>query len=66
MEHEKEVFNELMEHEFFKNNTDNLRILFKYLTARIDIKNYGSSDNDIIVLENSDSDSVLTVVTENI
>ena len=54
MEHEKEVFNELMEHEFFKNNTDNLRILFKYLTARIDIKNYGSSDNDIIVLENSD------------
>ena len=59
MEHEKEVFNELMEHEFFKNNTDNLRILFKYLTARIDIKNYGSSDNDIIVLENSDLDSIV-------
>ena len=46
MENEKEIFNEIMEHESFKNNADNLRILFKYLTARIDIKNYGNSDND--------------------
>ena len=59
MVHDKEIFNEIIGHKFFKNNTDNLRILFKYLTARIDIKNYGNSDNDIIVLENSDSDSAV-------
>ncbi len=58
MENEK-IFNEIMEHEFFKNNPDKLSILFKYLTARIDLKNYGESDNDLIVLENSDPDSVV-------
>ena len=58
MENEKN-FNEIMQHKFFKDNADNLSILFKYFTARIDLKNCGESDNNLIILENSDSDSVV-------
>ena len=32
-------------------------LLKKYHTARIDIKNYGNSNNRIIILENNDPDS---------
>ena len=59
MEINEKVFNEIMKHEFFKNNADNLSILFKYFTARIDLKNCGESDNNLIVLENSDPDSIV-------
>lgn len=35
-------------------------IYFKYITARIDIKNEGASNNQIEIIENSDSESIIS------
>lgn len=54
-----ESFNELMESEFFKHNPEFISVLFKYFTARFDLKNFGGKDNNLIILENSDSKSFM-------
>ena len=56
MKPKNNVIDELMEHEFFKNNLDNFDVFLKYITARFDIKNYGNRDNDLVILEYSDSE----------
>lgn len=45
----------LLKNKFFKRNPNNLTVLFKYFTARIDLKNCGTKDNDIIFLNGTDS-----------
>lgn len=45
----------LLKNEFFKRDPNNLTVLFKYFTARIDLKNCGAKDNDIIFLNGTDS-----------
>lgn len=54
---DNKVIQDLMEHKFFENNLDNLNVFIKYTIARIDIKNYGSSENNLIILESSDENS---------
>lgn len=51
------MLEELFKNEYLKENPDNIKVFFKYLTARIDIKNIGKSDNNLVILENSDEDS---------
>ncbi len=57
MESDNKTIQDLMEHEFFENNLDNLSVFIKYTIARIDIKNYGDEENDLIILESSDENS---------
>lgn len=51
------VFNQIIENEFFQKNPNKVNIFLKYITARIDIKNLGNGDNDLLILENSDNNS---------
>lgn len=53
------IFNQIIENEFFQKNPNNVDIFLKYITARIDIKNFGNKDNDICILENSDINSIV-------
>lgn len=57
MHSKNSVMDDLMKHKFFESNPNNLNVLLKYITSRIDLKSYGSKDNNLILLENSDSDS---------
>lgn len=52
-----DMLEELFKNEFLKENPNNIKVFFKYLTARIDIKNFGNSDNDLVILKNSDENS---------
>lgn len=52
-----EIFNQITENEFFKKYPKKIDIFLKFITARIDIKNCGNEDNDILILENSDINS---------
>ena len=54
------VFNQIIENEFFQKNPNKVDIFLKYITARIDIKNLGKEDNDLLILENSDDNSRVT------
>ena len=42
------------DNEFLKNSPDNIKVFFKYLIARIDIKNLGQKENDVDLLGYSD------------
>lgn len=59
MDFENEDFKKLMEYEFFKNDLLTMGIFLKYITVRIDLKNYGTENNDVIILENSDLNSTV-------
>ena len=59
MDFENEDFKKLMEYEFFKNDVLSMGIFLKYITVRIDLKNYGAEKNDVILLENSDLNSTI-------
>lgn len=54
MDPKNKAIEDLMEHKIFKDNLDNFEVFIKYITARIDIKNYGNKDNDLVILECSD------------
>lgn len=54
---EKNVVDKFVINRFLKADPDNIKVLLKYLNGRIDIKNFGDSDNDILILENSDDTS---------
>ena len=54
MDSKNKAIEDLMEHKFFKDNLDNFEIFIKYIIARMDIKNYGNKENDLVILECSD------------
>ena len=43
------------DNEFLKKSPENIKVLFKYLIARIDIKNLGQEENDVELLGCSDN-----------
>ncbi len=43
------------DNEFLKKSPENIKVLFKYLIARIDIKNFGQEENDVELLGCSDN-----------
>lgn len=53
---DNDVLDEFLSFNFFKKNPEKINIFFKYLTARVDLKNFGNMGNNLIFLENSDSD----------
>lgn len=50
--------NEFFCNDFFKKDSSNLSVLFKYFTSRIHLKVFGKS-NDLVFLENSDANSFI-------
>ena len=56
---EDEGLEKLLIHNFIKKDPNNVKFFFKYITGRIDIKNIGSSENSLSILENSDEDCVV-------
>ena len=42
MQPKNKAIEEIKEHEFFKDNLENLDIFVKYIIGRVDIKNYGN------------------------
>ncbi len=54
MQPKNKAIEQIKEHEFFKDNLENLDIFVKYIIGRVDIKNYGNKDNNLIILECSD------------
>ena len=50
---DNDVLDEFLSFNFFKKNPEKINIFFKYLTARVDLKNFGNMGNNLIFLENS-------------
>lgn len=53
------ILNNIIDNEFFKKDLNNLDVFLKYISARIDIKNYGNENNNLEILNISDENATI-------